>query len=119
MEKIKLELNKIVPKELEINVDYWLRISDNIRSGIVFLPISFIHYLSFKYNYDLEVLKSPEIMKHIWGISIEIFKSKNMGFSSIFSNYNVNITTKSKVKENKVKNRDELCSEIPLADFIK
>ena len=122
MTTIQTELSVIVPKELSMNLDYWNQIRENINligaygsgNGICYIPSAFYIYLSKKYGYNLELLKSEQI--YISNICFNL--SKNLDKFKNISVSNNDIYNYGSFKPiSKVKSRDDLINEIPIAEF--
>ena len=130
--ELQKELSNIIPKELYTNVDFWQKIVENINSGIVMIPLSFINHLSFKYGYTLDDLRTPDVISYIWNLSLhlnnhpDIFSQlgKRPNYNISYAYGDVKLVTKNKkvlfkdYKEKSiVKSRKKLVDEIPLADI--
>lgn len=131
---LKAELTKKVPIELTTNVDFWLPIRESIRNtywnkSSPIIPKTFIHYLSHKYNYSLETLKTDEYVNHIILIAKKLYDDpeyfKNTLTSvlppiiqgvTIDTPYEVGAWAKSERQSNKAKkrNRDRLLIDTPV-----
>ncbi len=119
-EIIKSELRSILPSELYMNVDYWMKIVENINSGINMIPLSFINHISFKYGYNVDVLKDKEIYQFIWETCCILNRRPELlKYTSPSSTITYGYSKKKTVVESepKIKDRDKLCKEIPTAEF--
>lgn len=124
LETIKAELSILVPKELAVNLDFWYNIKDN---GYLYIPMSFINYMSHKYGYAMDVLNSLDIRQHMLVIIKELasdnFKLEsyrqppaelNQTYMVPSIMYNA---TNMVAKKTKNKDRKRLLQDTPLADF--
>jgi|GEM_PF-6690761 len=91
LQTIKTELSVLIPKELLSNVDFWYKIRDSFECGFPLLPHSFLLYLSNKYGYDLDILKSQEYVSHILNLSRELYEKTYWDVDHIRSRYIVEI----------------------------
>ncbi len=71
---LKTELSVIVPNELLQNVDYWYKIRDSFEMGYPMMTHAFLSYLYGKYGYDINLLKSQEIVSFLLEISRGIYE---------------------------------------------
>jgi hypothetical protein len=117
-DQLKSELNKIIPQELSMNIDFWNQISTNIICGYNYIPQAFIHYLSNKYNYDFELINSSEVRDYIYQIAAQ---SNNKSLDFLRQNQPVfKIDTQpsfQKFSKKLTKARKRLLQETPLAEF--
>lgn len=49
-------LSKIIVTELQMNVDFMLRMRDNFTAGVFKIPDSFLYHIAAKYNIPISVL---------------------------------------------------------------
>lgn len=71
---LKTELSYIVPRELLQNVDYWYKIRDSFEIGYPMMTHSFLSYLYGKYGYDINVLKSQEIVSYLLDLARGLYE---------------------------------------------
>lgn len=126
LEKIKNELSSLVPKELATNLDFWYSIKDN---GCLYIPMSFINYISHKYDYEVELISSLEIRKHIISIAkelsndnfkLELYRHPPADFNQTYMVPVIpltNVYNAKKVTRETIKDRKRLLQDTPLADF--
>lgn len=134
---LKADLTKVVPMELSTNLDFWFPIRDSIRDTYwakkftpIAVPKPFIHYLSHKYNYSLDMLKSEEYVNHIVAIAKKLYDDPKY-FTDIllsalpplipkntdFPIYQQPFSTQTIYKP-QIKSRDDLVNDTPIAQFV-
>lgn len=126
LESIKTELSILVPKELAVNLDFWYNIRDN---GYIYIPTSFINYMSHKYGYAMDILNSLDIKQHMLSIFKELandsFKLEsyrqpaelNQTYMVPSIMYNATDMVTKKVTREIIKDRKRLLQDTPLAEF--
>ncbi len=120
LETIKTELSILVPRELAMNLDFWYNIKDNVY---LYIPMSFLNYMSHKYGYDLNILNSLDIRQHILSIVKELanddFKLESYRQPvEINQTYMVpSVVVTKKVTRSAIKDRKRLLQDTPLAEF--
>jgi len=96
IEVFKKELSVIVPNELLQNFDYWYKIRDSFEQGYPMMSHSFLSYLYGKYGYDINLLKSQEIISYLLELARGLYEktywdvghinSRPRGISEILGN---------------------------------
>lgn len=98
---MKGNLSKILLTELQMNIDFMMRLSDNFSAGIFKVPDSFLYHISAKYSIPIEKLQ--EMNSQIADFLLPIFCDKNIKKVS-----HVKSETKSKINST---------DELPIAKF--